>query len=277
MTVGVAGKGWLEQPELALFDVSVTFSSRTVIERVTEKVERQEFVTLIGPSGCGKSTLLEIIGGLRLPTSGKVLVRGEEVTGPRAEIGIVFQEDSCFPWRTALENIEFGLELRGVPRSERRDRAMHMIELVGLAGFEHHYPRQLSGGMRQRVAIARALATDPEILLMDEPFGALDQQTRVYLGEELLRIWEATQKTILFITHDINEAVLLSDRVWVLSHRPTVIKEVVRIDIPRPRDATTVTSSRFHELTNHIWQLLRPESLKALHVRDRATRGMGTP
>jgi NitT/TauT family transport system ATP-binding protein len=265
--------------ELVLEEVCAAFRTRIsdrewgalrVLDGISAAVRPQEFVTLIGPSGCGKTTLFEIIGGLRQPTSGVVRIRWEIVRGPRPEIGIVFQEDSCYPWRTTLENVEFGLELRGAPRAQRRARALEMIELVGLAGFERHYPRQLSGGMRQRVAIARALANNPEILLMDEPFGALDQQTRVYLGEELLRIWEATRKTILFITHDISEAVLLSDRVWVLSHRPSRIKEEVQVDIPRPRDAGTLTTPRFHELTNHIWDLLRVESQRALRMREQA-------
>jgi NitT/TauT family transport system ATP-binding protein len=270
--------------ELVLEEVCATFRARVsdrewgalkVLDGISAAVQPQEFVTLIGPSGCGKTTLFEIIGGLRQPTSGAVRIRWEVVRAPRPEIGIVFQEDSCYPWRTTLENVEFGLELRGESRTKRRARALAMIELVGLSGFERHYPRQLSGGMRQRVAIARALANDPEILLMDEPFGALDQQTRVYLGEELLRIWEATRKTILFITHDISEAVLLSDRVWVLSHRPSRIKEEVRVDIPRPRDAGTLTTPRFHELTNHIWDLLRVESQRALRAREQAPAAGG--
>jgi NitT/TauT family transport system ATP-binding protein len=235
-------------------------STLLAIQDVSERVFEGEFVTIIGPSGCGKTSLFEVIAGLRRPTAGTVKVRGSTVLNPHPGLGIVFQEESTYPWRSVLENVELGLELRKVPREERRRRAMPIIEMVGLAGFEDRHPRELSGGMKQRVAIARALVCDPDILLMDEPFGALDQQTRVFLGSELLRIWEATRKTILFITHDIAEAVLLSDRVWVMSARPSTIKTVVPIDIPRPRDVTTVTTHRFNELTNTLWELLRPES-----------------
>jgi len=236
------------------------------IRCVDQEVREGEFVVILGPSGCGKSTLLEIIAGLQKPTKGEVYLRGERVTSPHPAMSIIFQEESCLPWRTVLENIEFGLEVRGVPKGKRRRVCQRIIELVGLGGFADRYPRELSGGMRQRVAIGRALAVEPEVLLMDEPFGALDQQTRYYLGTELLRIWEETKKTILFVTHDINEAVLLADRVWLMSHRPAVIKLDMVVDIPRPRDMSTLTAPRFHELTNALWEALAEEAKKALGV-----------
>ncbi len=226
------------------------------IREVSGTIHEGEFLVLIGPSGCGKSTLLEIVAGLQKPSGGSVTFHGEEIRSPHRSMSVVFQEESLFPWRTVLGNTEFGLEARRVPKRERRERAMDVIRLVGLAGFEDKYPRQLSGGMRQRVAIARALALDPDVLLMDEPFGALDQQTRYYLGGELLRIWEESKKTVLFVTHDINEAVLLGDRVWVMSHRPSTIKLEAIIDIPRPRSLATLSESRFHELTDELWRAL---------------------
>ncbi len=239
-----------------------------VLEDITRDVEHGRFVSIIGPSGCGKSTLLEIVAGLRIPSTGEVLVLGQRISGPHPLLAVVFQEDSTLPWRTVAENVEFGLEIRGVSRGERRKVSEAVIELVRLAGFERAFPSQLSGGMRQRVAIARALAMEPEVLLMDEPFGALDQQTRMYIGMELLRIWERAQKTILFVTHDMNEAVFLSDEVWVMSHRPGRIKAVVEIDLPRPRNADTLTAPRFHELATHLWTQLAPEAEIALGVRS---------
>jgi NitT/TauT family transport system ATP-binding protein len=223
-------------------------------------VSEGEFVSIIGPSGCGKTTIVEIIGGLRVPTSGELYVDNERVTSAHPSIGIVFQEESVFPWRTVAENVEFGLEVRGVPKKERQERCQGIIDLVRLKSFEAAYPKQLSGGMKQRVAIARALAQNPKILLMDEPFGALDQQTRMHLGGELLRIWEMTQKTVLFVTHDIHEAVYLSDRVVVMTHRPSKVKEIVTVDLPRPRGPETLSHTRLYELSARLWELLRPES-----------------
>lgn len=219
-----------------------------------------DFVSVIGPSGCGKSTLVEIIGGLRVPTTGELYIYQDRVTSPHPSIGIVFQEESIFPWRTVTENVEFGLEIEGVPKRERRERSQAIIDLVRLKGFEGAYPRQLSGGMKQRVAIARALAQNPKILLMDEPFGALDQQTRMHLGGELLRIWEKTGKTILFVTHDIHEAVYLSSQVIVMTHRPSTVKEIVAVNLPRPRGPESLSNPRFYELSARLWELLRPES-----------------
>ncbi len=222
-------------------------------------VEDGEFVTIVGPSGCGKSTLMEIVAGLVPKSSGSVRIGDEEVTKPRREIGVVFQEYSLFPWRTVLRNAAFGLEVMGVDKDERLDRAREMLELVGLEGFENAHPEELSGGMQQRVAIARTLATDPDILLMDEPFGALDEQTRMYMGEELLRIWGETEKTVIFITHSLQESVLLSDRVVVLSTRPGRIREIVDVDLDRPRDTDIIGSEAFNRAQSQIWQLIKDE------------------
>lgn len=218
------------------------------------------FVSVIGPSGCGKSTLLDLVGGLLTPTKGTITIGGDVVNGPRTDTATVFQEDSTLHWRTVLDNVALGLEVRGVAKAERVERAQKMIELVGLKGFEGHRPRQLSGGMRQRVAIARALLLDPRILLMDEPFGALDQQTRRFIGRELIRIWEQTQKSVLFVTHDIAEAVALSDEVWVLSNRPSVVKEVVQIDLGRPRTGSLSSNSAYQDLNAYLWKLIKEES-----------------
>jgi NitT/TauT family transport system ATP-binding protein len=234
------------------------------IADVTASVPTGRFVSVIGPSGCGKSTLLDLVGGLLAPTRGAVHVHGEPVTGPRRDTAMVFQEDSTLHWRTVLDNVAFGLEVARVPRARRHERARHFIDLVGLRGFEQHRPRQLSGGMKQRVAIARALAVEPRLLLMDEPFGALDQQTRMLLAGELLRIWSGTGASVLFVTHDIQEAVYLADEVWVLSHRPAVVKEVVPVDLGRPRAPEAMLLPRFHELADHLWQLLKVEAEKAL-------------
>ena len=221
--------------------VSKTFGSADdsqavrALADVSLEVEEGEFVSIIGPSGCGKSTLLGIAGGLVSGYDGEIFVDGERVRGPHQAVGIVFQEESTFPWRTALANVAFGLEMQGVPKGERDAKAREMIRLMGLGGFTERYPSELSGGMKQRVAIARALVMQPKILLMDEPFGALDEQTRIILGEELLRLQERLRQTVLFVTHNINEAVQLSDRVVVMSARPGRIKEVVDIELPRPR------------------------------------------
>jgi len=238
------------------------------IGSVSGTVERGRFVSIIGPSGCGKSTLLDLVAGLQRPTAGAISVAGKPVHGPRREIAMVFQEDSTLHWRTVRQNVAFGLEIAGVDKRERWEQADRMIRLVGLAGFEDHRPRQLSGGMKQRVAIARALVMDPEILLMDEPFGALDQQTRWLVGQELTRIWENTRKTVLFVTHDIQEAVLLSDTVWVLSTRPSHIKEVIDINLARPRASDITNDPHFHEYTARLWEHLSTEVNMANSTRD---------
>jgi NitT/TauT family transport system ATP-binding protein len=254
---------------LTISDLSVRYSSDKpddpgvlALKDINLKVRKGEFVSVVGPSGCGKSTLLSTLGGLLLGYDGSISIQGQDIKGPHPDIGVVFQEDSTFPWRSTLRNVEFGLEMRGVPKQERRHKAEEVLKTVGLESFKQHYPGQLSGGMKQRVAIARTLILEPAILLMDEPFGALDEQTRIILGEELLRIQEASHQTIVFITHNIQEAILLSDRVVVLTARPGRIKAVVPIDLPRPRDSTLLSSDHFTELVGEVWSVLREESLK---------------
>lgn len=236
----------------------------TAVINVDLIVRAGEFVSIVGPSGCGKSTLLEMVGGLTPPTSGSIRLDGQLLTGPHEKVGVVFQEDSTFPWRTVLENVEFALEMKGVPARERRERAQAMIRLVGLDGFATHYPRELSGGMRARVAIARTLVSRPEVLLMDEPFSALDEQTRLIMGEELLRIWSETGATVVFITHSLDEAAMLSDRVVLMSARPGRIKEVVAADLPRPRTSDIIASKAFADVTGHLWAGLRDEVLRGM-------------
>lgn len=255
-----------------LDDVGVVYDTKDgdsveAVRSASGYVADGRFVSLIGPSGCGKSTLLDVVGGLLEPRSGTVTIDGEPVTGPRRDTAMVFQEDSTLHWRTVLSNVAFGLEIAGVGRKQREAAARDIVKLVGLSGFEHRHPRELSGGMKQRVAIARALVVDPRILLMDEPFGALDQQTRMFMGRELLRVWDETRKSVVFVTHDIQEAVYLSDEVWVMSARPSDIKQKVTIDLDRPRSPGTMSSSRFHELTSQVWELLRVEAEKVLHAR----------
>jgi NitT/TauT family transport system ATP-binding protein len=228
-----------------------------------------EFVTILGPSGCGKSSLLRIVAGLEQQSSGDAIFDGAPITAPSWRRGMVFQEYALPPWKTVLENVELGPKLRGIPRKERAEISRHYIGLVGLTGFEERYPRELSGGMRQRCALARTLANDPELLLMDEPFAAVDAQTREILQDELLNIWgqavEASQrKMILFVTHAIDEAVFLSDRVVVMSARPGVIKETFTNPLPRPRSEATRSSPAFLEVRDHLWKLLKTETLKAL-------------
>jgi NitT/TauT family transport system ATP-binding protein len=230
------------------------------VSDVSLEIRAGEFLCVVGPSGCGKSTLLDLLGGLTRPSSGRVLVDGEEVRGPGLDRGVVFQQYALLPWRTAQANVEFGLEAKRVPRRERRERARDYLSLVGLDGFADRYPHELSGGMKQRVAIARSLAFDPGVLLMDEPFAALDAQTRDLLQEELLRIWQRTGKTVVFITHGIDEAVYLGERVAVLTARPGRIKEVVTIDLPgRDGDGDVRSSAEFARQRHAIWTLLRDE------------------
>ena len=238
---------------------AVAGSGILAIRQADLRVGRGEFVSLLGPSGCGKSTLLDIIGGLETPSAGEVIVEGETIRGPNRKMAMVFQPMSVFPWRTTLENVAFGLELRGVGRAERERTARAMIELVGLQGFEQKYPSQLSGGMNQRVAIARALALDPDILLMDEPFGALDEQTRRLMGLELLRIWDRARKTIVFVTHSIEEAIQLSDRILLMSARPSVIREEIPVPLPRPRSIESLTSDTAKDIERRIWRALMEE------------------
>jgi len=250
----------------------------TAVDRVSFSVARGEFLAVIGPSGCGKSTLFNVIGGLSAADEGRVAVSGETVAGPHRAIGMVFQEESTFPWRTALENVAFPLEVVGMPKAERLDRARHFIRLVGLDGFERHYPAELSGGMRQRVAMARTLAFEPTILMMDEPFAALDEQTRLLLGDKVLQIQQDLQQTTLLITHNITEAVQLSDRVLVMTYRPGRVKRIITIDLPRPRTSAIVSSDAFGRFVAQIWSDLREEASRGIqdseaHLgRDEATR-----
>ena len=233
------------------------------IGNISCRVEAGEFVSFVGPSGCGKTTLLMSIAGLIAPTAGKIVVKGREVSGPPPNLVLVFQEfnKSLFAWRSVLGNVLFGLDARGKKLRESDGKAKALIELVGLKGFESHYPWELSGGMQQRVAIARALAYEPEVLLMDEPFGSLDALTRLELEDTLLRLWDELGTTILFITHDIEEAIYLSDRIWVLSRRPTEIIEELRIDFPRPRhQLATRAEGRFMEIRNQIYKQISNEN-----------------
>ncbi|AOG21568.1 ABC transporter ATP-binding protein [Acidovorax sp. RAC01] len=226
-------------------------------------VRDNDFVTILGPSGCGKSTLLRIVAGLDHATSGRVLLDGVPVEGPGADRGMVFQSYTLFPWLTIEQNIRFGLRERGMPEAQQKERAAYFIAKVGLRGFEQHFPKQLSGGMQQRTAIARALANDPKILLMDEPFGALDNQTRVLMQELLLGIWEAERKTVLFVTHDIDEAIFMANRVAVFSARPGRIKTELAVDLPHPRHYTIKTSPEFMDLKARLTEEIRAESMAA--------------
>ncbi|MBT2394874.1 ABC transporter ATP-binding protein [Streptomyces sp. ISL-100] len=236
----------------------------TALDGIDLEIAAGEFVVVVGPSGCGKSTLLDLLGGLTRPTGGRILLDGVPITGPGLDRGIVFQQYALLPWRTARGNVEFGLEATGVPRRERAERAGEFLDLVGLTGFEDRHPHELSGGMRQRVAIARSLAYDPEVLLMDEPFAALDAQTRESMQDELLRIRQRTKKTVVFITHGIDEAVCLGQRVAVMTSRPGRIKQVVPISF----DARTATddlrsSPEFARYRHQIWSLLHDEVARA--------------
>ncbi|WP_312302823.1 ABC transporter ATP-binding protein [Pulveribacter sp.] len=229
-------------------------------------VRDNDFVTILGPSGCGKSTLLRIVAGLDEPTAGRVLLDGVPVQGPGADRGMVFQSYTLFPWLTVEQNIRFGLRERGVSAAQQKERSDYFIAQVGLAGFAQHYPKQLSGGMQQRTAIARALANDPKILLMDEPFGALDNQTRVQMQELLLSIWEAQRKTVMFVTHDIDEAIFMANRVAVFSARPGRIKTELAVPLPHPRHYTVKTAPEFMELKARLTEEIRAEALHgALH------------
>jgi NitT/TauT family transport system ATP-binding protein len=242
-------------------------SSLTAIERVSLEVRAGEFVAVVGPSGCGKSTLLEIIAGLVRPSAGTVEMDGRAITGTVAdEIGVVFQEDATFAWLNVWDNVAFGLRRVGIEQAEIVRRVDYALAFMGLNEFRHAYPVQLSGGMRQRVCIARTLVLRPRLILLDEPFGALDQQTRLLMGEELLRLWRETGATVMLITHALDEAALLSDRVAVMSARPGRLIDVVATQWPRERDSGLVSDPAFGALTGRLWALLRDESRKALGV-----------
>ena len=250
--------------KLEIRNLTKTFSTEDgemmALEDVSIEVKPAEFLCIIGPSGCGKTTLLRMVAGLDHPSSGEIILDGKEVKGPSPDRGMVFQEFSLFPWRTVIKNVTFGLEIQGIEKKEQYRIAEKYIELVGLQGFENHYPYELSGGMKQRVAIARALATEPSILLMDEPFGSVDAQTRNILQEELLEIWKRTKKTVLFVTHSVDEAVYLADRVAVMSARPGCLIKCLDIDIPRPRKRTSLEVNEFRE---KLLMLLSLERSKA--------------
>lgn len=232
------------------------------LDTVNLNVEQNEFICVVGPSGCGKTTLLNIIAGLCKPTTGTVKVRGELVTGPGKGKGVVFQQYALYPWLTVEKNVEFGMRMKGVPKAERAEIAKKYIDLVGLSKFAEAYPKELSGGMKQRVAIARAYATAPEVLLMDEPFGALDAQTRAQLQENLLKTWEQERKTCFFITHDVEEAVLLATKIIIMSAGPGHITEIVPVTLPYPRTQQTKLTSEFNELKNQIWNKVYREYLE---------------
>ncbi|MFB6117526.1 ABC transporter ATP-binding protein [Halosegnis sp.] len=240
-----------DAPRVTVAGVSKTYDGDEgpvrALADVAFDVHDGEFVCIVGPSGCGKTTLFRIIGGLERATGGEVLLSGEPVTGPSPDLGIVFQEYHLFPWRTVRGNVGFGLEQAGLDRERRRERVDEMLELVGLEGSGDTYPSRLSGGMKQRVALARALAVDPELLLMDEPFGSVDAQTRARLHGELLDVWAETGKTVLFVTHDVEEAVKLADRIVVMSPAPGTVREVVDVDLPRPRDRTDPAFAEYQE------------------------------
>jgi len=240
-------------------------------------VEPGEFVSIVGPSGCGKSTLLNAVAGFLKPTTGVVTVDGKVVTGPSAERGMVFQQYSLFPWKTVRENVEFGLKMRGMPGFERERAARTLLGLAGLEAFERHYPERLSGGMKQRVGIVRALATGPKVLLLDEPFGALDAQTRIIMQQILTNMWQRLKISVLFVTHDIDEAIFLSDRVYCMTARPGSIKAEIRIPLERPRQQAMMMSSEFLALRRGLMSLIREESLKAMggEITDIGLQGLG--
>jgi NitT/TauT family transport system ATP-binding protein len=257
---------------LVVDDIVVRFETAegpiVAVDGVSFTVRAGEFLSVIGPSGCGKSTLFNVIGGLLGHQQGNVAVGGETISGPHQSIGMVFQEESTFPWRTVLDNVAFPLELTGMPKADRAKRARHFISLVGLDGFEQRYPGELSGGMRQRVSLARTLASEPKILLMDEPFAALDEQTRLLLGDKVLQIQQQLQQTTLLITHNITEAVQMSDRILVMTYRPGTVKRIVEINLPRPRTSDIVGSEAFGRYVAEIWRDLREEASRGMRDEE---------
>ena len=265
------------EPQLVVDQVFKQFGEGpgavTAVDRVSFNVMPGEFVSVIGPSGCGKSTLFNIIGGLLGEYNGDVKVHNERISGPHPAIGMVFQEESTFPWRNVVENVSFPLELVGLAKSERLDRAHHFIDLVGLKGFEKRMPSELSGGMKQRVSIARTLVSQPQILLMDEPFAALDEQTRLLLGDKITQIQQELNQTTLLITHNLTEAVQLSDRIVVMTYRPGRVKRIVDIKLPRPRTSDVVSSDAFGHYVAEIWADLREEATRGMADSESHARG----
>jgi NitT/TauT family transport system ATP-binding protein len=262
-------------------DMGVVFGaddSRIIaVNEVNLNVQPGEFVSLIGPSGCGKSTILSIVAGFMNPTTGEALCDGKKITRPSSERGVVFQQYSLFPWLTVRKNVEFGLKMAGVNQGKRNITARSLLDLAGLLAFENHYPDQLSGGMKQRIGIVRALATSPQVLLMDEPFGALDTQTRVVMQEILTNIWQQFRISVLFITHDIEESIFLSDRVYVMTARPGRIKAEIKVPLPRPRTADMTDTPEFMQLVQELKGLIREEALAAMgpEIKDRGLSGFG--
>ncbi len=275
-SVGSDSAGAATQPLLVVDDIYKQFETAegpvVAVDHVSFDVAPGEFLSVIGPSGCGKSTLFNIMGGLLDGYDGHIKVAGETLRGPHASVGMIFQEESTFPWRTVVDNVAFPLEIAGMAKAERLDRARHFVELVGLDGFERRYPSELSGGMRQRVSMARTLASEPKILLMDEPFAALDEQTRLLLGDKVLQIQQDLKQTTLLITHNLTEAVQLSDRILVMTYRPGRMKRMVEIKLPRPRSSEIVGSDAFGHYVAQIWNDLREEASKGLKD-DEARRG----
>jgi NitT/TauT family transport system ATP-binding protein len=239
------------------------FGALEVFRDVNVDVGEREVLAVIGPSGCGKTTLLRCMDGLIPLSAGEIRIEGERVTAPREGVAMVFQHFGLFPWKTVFQNVAYGLKLAGASRAEIAEKVPKYIHLVGLTGFEDYYPYQISGGMQQRCGLARALSVEPRVLLMDEPFGAVDAQTREILQFELLRIWEMRPTTMVFVTHAIDEAVLLGDRVLVLKGRPSTVHEIVKVDLPRPRDRATLLQPRFAELREHVWGTLMADARKA--------------
>jgi len=261
----------MQPSKLQVSNISMKFRTRrgvevTAVDDLSLAVADREFISIVGPSGCGKSTLLRVIAGLVEPSAGEVFLDGRRIDGPSAERGMVFQSYTLFPWLTVRGNVEFGSHLKTMTATQRTKTAQEYIEMVGLKGFEHHYPKELSGGMMQRVAIARALANDPEILLMDEPFGALDAQTRIIMQELLVNLWQRTPKTILFVTHDIDEAIFLSERVYIMTARPGRIKQVLEVELPRPRSLELITEPVFIEMKRAVLSSIKEEGLKAINI-----------
>jgi NitT/TauT family transport system ATP-binding protein len=271
-----AAKGLIE-----IRDLGVVFGANgTAVEAVRNvslTIQPGEFVSLIGPSGCGKSTLLNIVAGFVRPSSGKALLDEQPVRKPGSDRGVVFQQYSLFPWASVRKNVEFGLKMQGVPASKRETTARTLLGLAGLLAFENHYPDQLSGGMKQRVGIVRALATSPQVLLMDEPFGALDAQTRVVMQEILTNMWQKFRISVMFITHDIDEAIFLSDRIYVMTARPGRIKAEIKVPLPRPRTMEMTSSAPFLALVQQLKSLIREESLAAMgsELTDGGLQGFG--
>jgi NitT/TauT family transport system ATP-binding protein len=262
---------FLPAPVLSLSSVSHQFRAKgrrvQALQPIDLDIAQAEFLTVVGPSGCGKSTLMNLIVGLYPPTTGSVLFHGQALTGTNRRIGYVTQADNLYPWRTLRKNVEFPLEVRGTPRAERRDRVDELIRKVGLAGFENAYPHELSGGMRQRANIIRTLSYDPEVILMDEPFGPLDAQTRLLLQSQLLELWQGSGKTVIFITHDLGEAIGLADRVVVMSARPGCIKAIEPVPLPRPRNLFEINEDpQFRTLYRRLWASLEEEVRRAATV-----------